>query len=153
MAVVAEAVGVVEALKELGLIKEVEGGGPLATLMGVGAGVLGFVGLLIPKGIVDLAAWIGSWFGADTRPTRLVKGLIDAALGGVILWDVLTHERDDFWRGAEWAFSVLELLAGGLLLVGALADYTSASLGGEQSIDIRLEKGLFELLTGKEIKK
>jgi hypothetical protein len=136
----------------LELKKEVEAGGPLATLYGLGAGALGFVGVGIPKAVVDVIAWLAGFFGADTRPIRLTKGIIDLALGGVIAYDAYTQKRDDFWKAAEWSFSILELIAGGVITASALADYITGALG-ETSLDMEIDKKVVELLTGKRYEK
>jgi hypothetical protein len=136
----------------LELKREAEAGGPLATLYGLGAGILGFIGLGIPKAIADVIAWLAGFFGADTRPIRLTKGIIDLALGGAIAYDAYTQKRDDFWKAAEWTFSILELIAGGLITASAIADYITGALG-ESSLDMEIDRKVVEFLTGKRYEK
>jgi hypothetical protein len=133
----------------LELKREAEAGGPLATLYGLGAGILGFIGMGIPKAIADVISWLT---GADTRPIRLTKGIIDLALGGAIAYDAYTQKRDDFWKAAEWTFSILELIAGGLITASAIADYITGALG-ESSLDMEIDKKVVEFLTGKRYEK
>jgi hypothetical protein len=136
----------------LELKREAEAGGPLATLYGLGAGILGFVGVGIPKAVVDVIAWLAGFFGADTRPIRLGKGALDLILGGIVAYDAYTQKRDDFWKAAEWTFSILELIAGGLITASAIADYINGALG-ESSLDLETEKRIVEFLTGKKYEK
>jgi len=114
-------------------------------------GALGFgawVGINVPKAVLDVAAAFAGLFGFDTRPVRLVKGLVDTGLGGFAIYDVATKPKDDFWKGFEWVFGVLEALSGGLTAALAMADYMTGALGWE-SFDFKMDERVVELLTGK----
>jgi hypothetical protein len=122
--------------------------GPFELLLGGLVGLVGFGAIAVPKAFVNIITWLVGLFGADTRPARLIKGGVNLALGGITAWDAWAHPKDDFWRGAEWTFAILELLSGGIITAGAVADYISGSLG-EGSLDFQTDKRVVELLTGR----
>jgi hypothetical protein len=123
--------------------------GPFELLLGGLVGLVGFGAIAVPKAVVDVIGWLAGLFGADTKPLRLAKGGVDLGLGGLTAWDAWAHPKDDFWKGAEWTFAVLELLAGGVTTASAVADYVSGSLG-EGSLDFQADKRVVELLTGRK---
>jgi hypothetical protein len=123
--------------------------GPLELLLGGIVGLVGFGAIAVPKAVVDIVGWLAALFGADTRPLRLIKGGVDLGLGGLVAYDAYFHPKDDFWKGAEWTFAVLELLSGGITAASALADYISGSLG-EGSLDLEADKRIVEFLTGRK---
>jgi hypothetical protein len=123
--------------------------GPVELVLGGATGFLGFAALAVPKAVVDFVAWIAGLFGADTRPVRLVKGGVDAGLGALAAWDAWTHPKDDFWKGAEWVFAILELLSGGITTVGAVSDYVTGSLG--PGPEFKAEAELLKALTGGRV--
>jgi hypothetical protein len=123
--------------------------GPVELVLGGTTGFLGFAALAVPKAVVDVVAWIAGLFGADTRPVRLVKGGADVSLGTLAAWDAWAHPKDDFWKGAEWVFAILELLTGGITTVGAVSDYVTGSLG--PGPEFRVEAELLNTLTGGRV--
>jgi hypothetical protein len=123
--------------------------GPVELIYGGVAGLVASGILLIPKSIADVVIWLS---GGDTRPARIIKGLIDLALGGYAAWDVLTHPKDDFWKAATWVFAVFEIVYGGLSTSTAIVDYVTGKVSGE-SLDLKVEKHLLEFLTGKKYEK
>jgi hypothetical protein len=125
-------------------------GGVVELIIGGIMGFLASVGVQIPKALADLAAVASHYlFGTDTRPVRMAKGAVDLGLGALALWDVNAHAKDDFWKGVEWVFGVLEAVIGATSIGFALADYARGNPSGKGSLDVEAERAFMGLLTGK----
>jgi hypothetical protein len=116
--------------------------GQLAT--GALAGAIGFGLICIPKAIVDVVGWITG----QSNTAELIKGVVDLGIGAATLIDVSTKPKDEFWKGAEWAFGILETVFGSFALATAVTNMVMKT--SLESPTLRLEKGLIKLLTGRE---
>jgi hypothetical protein len=116
--------------------------GQLAT--GALAGAIGFGLICIPKAIVDVVGWITG----QSNTAELIKGVVDLGIGAATLIDVSTKPKDEFWKGVEWTFGILETVFGGFALATAVTNMVMKTT--LESPTLKLEKGLIKLLTGRE---
>jgi D-aminopeptidase len=92
--------------------------------LGIIAGTVGAMGVIIPKTVVDAVIWL---FG-DNRPASLVKGALDGGIGAWVMYHAATakkEELDPFWRGAEASFAFCEILYGAITLTTTAMRYVS----------------------------
>ena len=116
--------------------------GQLAT--GALAGAIGFGLICIPKAIIDVVGWITG----QSNTAELIKGAVDLGIGAATLIDVSTRPKDEFWKGAEWTFGILETVFGGFALATAITNMAMKT--SLESPTLKMEKGLIKLLTGRE---
>jgi hypothetical protein len=116
--------------------------GQLAT--GALAGAIGFGLICVPKAIVDVVGWVTG----QSNTAELIKGVVDLGIGAGTLIDVSTKPKDEFWKGAEWTFGVLETVFGGFALATAVTNMAMKT--SLESPTLKLEKGLISLMTGRE---
>jgi hypothetical protein len=113
-------------------------------VLGAFAGAIGFGLICVPKAIVDVVGWITG----SSNTAELIKGVVDLGLGAATLIDVSTKPKDEFWKGAEWTFGVLETVFGGFALATAVTNMTMKT--SLESPTLKLEKGLISLMAGRE---
>jgi len=113
-------------------------------VLGALAGAIGFGLICIPKAIVDVVGWITG----QSNTAELIKGIVDLGIGAATLIDVSTKPRDEFWKGAEWTFGILETVFGGFALATAITNMAMKT--SLESPTLKMEKGLIKLLTGRE---
>jgi hypothetical protein len=114
---------------------------------GVLTGVLAFGGICIPKAILTVIGWLSG----TAVMTELINGVVDLGLGGAVLYDVNTRPKDDFWKGVEWSFGVLEVLFGTFAIGSAIAAQISG--GMLENPYEKFSRSVVEFLTGKKYEK
>jgi hypothetical protein len=111
--------------------------------LGAIAGLIAKIGIDLVKGGIDLVEAVKGR-GAEAL---LIKGIIDTGLGTFAVADVNMHPRDDFIKGFEWTFGVLEIIEGAI----SIADAAGFKLGLKvPGLSVEYEKKLLGMAMGRE---
>jgi hypothetical protein len=94
----------------------------MKSALGAVGGTISAVSVIIPKTVLDLFI---SAFG-DDRPVSLAKALVDGGFGAWCLYDIATRKDiDPFWKGAESAFGLWEILYSAITFTTTAMRYIS----------------------------
>jgi hypothetical protein len=95
-----------------------ENDGPFEVVAGIFTGFVIFLGMTGLKMLASIAL-------QNQKYVPLILGLADIGLGAAVIYDVVKHPKTDFWKGANWAFAILDTIQGVVTIVSPPAKATT----------------------------